>query len=840
MKWGYTWRELRRRPLRTTLTFLGIVIGVAALVSIMITVETTRRAYGDMYASLAGRAALEVRTVDDGGIDAGLVGTVKNVEGVRHAVPVVQIPAVLLGPKGRSIVITIGIDPAQDDAVRDIELRSGRPLAPDTDGVLLDAAFADANGLGVGDEIRLLTRTGGTRAPVAGLIEPGPTSAFQAGAIVLMPLVAAQQRFGFEGKVTAVQLVLEDDDDLADVRGRVADVIPPGHDVAPPAMRAAVTKETLASTEKALQSFSVMSLVAGAFIILNTFLMNLGERRRQLALLRALGATRGQVFRWLSREAFVLGVAGTLVGLACGWMMAGGMLRGMEGIMGTTLSSVRPGVLPFVLGGVLGPSMALLATFVPARRAGREPPIHGITFPRGDEHETPHRWAVRLGTVCLAVAAVVVVLFVGDFLDQEIAGRIMPFSMAVFITGWILVMPVILVPVMRWVAFLARPVMGLEGRVAARHLNRRRTRTALTSGVLFVAVVITIAFGNQIRSNLRDMDTWYDRTIVGDWFVRGAMPATALAAVPTIPESLESDLRAIEGVGPIRKLRFFPSTIEGVPVMVLTVDATGDAALPLDLVKGTFTEVLRGLRSGGIVIGSNLAHRLDKDRGDVLDLQTKDGPRAVPVVGTITAYTNGGMTAYASWATAKQLFGFKGVDVFCVSRAEDAPPDLDERLRALVAREGLLLQSNADLKESIDKTVGGVTGFMWTLLLLTFVVASLGTVNTLTMNVLEQTREIGVMRAVAMTRRQVKRVVRWQAFLLGIASLIPGLVVGLLCTVILHLTTYPLTGIPVAFNLDPAIIVTCSLLAPVTAVAAAVLPGRRAARMRVIQALLQP
>ncbi|MAG58286.1 MAG: hypothetical protein CMJ83_18520 [Planctomycetes bacterium] len=517
MKWSYSLRELRRRPLRSGLTLTGITIGVAAMLSIAITIETTRRAYGDMYTTLAGRAALEVVAIGDGGFDAALVDQLSGTDGVAVAAPVVQMPAVMIGPKGRLVVMVIGIDPERDTAVRDLKLRAGKALAPGGAVVLLDAAFAAANGIGVGDDAPVITRTGGVRLTVCGLMEPGPISAFNAGAVVVMPLSTAKKRFGLGDQINSVQLVLEDDDRANAIRQAVQTSLPDGLSVRPPAARADLVRDTLLSTEQALQSFSIMSLVAGAFIILNTFLMNLAERRRQLALIRALGGTGKQVQWWLLREALLLGLTGTAIGIPLGWLMSFGMLGSMQTLMGVKLSAPVPGVMPFVAAAILGPVMALAATWVPARRAGREPPLNGLTAAAGtDAIESVRRWPLVVGVICITLMAGICVILVGEHLPQRSNEKILPAGMALLMIGGILVMPYLLMPVLRMVVWGLGPFMGFEGRMAARHLDRRRVRTALTAGVLFVAIVISIGFGNQIRSNLRDMDTWYERTFVGD------------------------------------------------------------------------------------------------------------------------------------------------------------------------------------------------------------------------------------------------------------------------------------------------------------------------------------
>ncbi|TMQ33052.1 MAG: FtsX-like permease family protein [Planctomycetota bacterium] len=313
--WKYSAREVRRRPGRSILTLLGIVFGVAAIVAITITTSTTHTAFRSMFEAVAGRAALEVVPSGQGGFDAHVLAAVRAVDGVQAAVPVVQTPAVLLGARGGAGVLVLGIDPRADQQVRTYELREGR-LLDDTDGLLLEAGFAQAQGVSLGQRVRLMTpaaESGGILAaplPVVGLLELDGAATFNGGAVAFMPLATAQRSFGFHERINSIQIVLAEGADAATVQALLQPNLPAGLSVQAPASRGGLAQDSLLSTELGLGSLSVVSLVAGAFVILNAFLMNLGERRRQFAILRALGATRRQVTRLLLREAaFFVGAA---------------------------------------------------------------------------------------------------------------------------------------------------------------------------------------------------------------------------------------------------------------------------------------------------------------------------------------------------------------------------------------------------------------------------------------------------------------------------------------------------------------------------------------------------
>jgi putative ABC transport system permease protein len=192
---------------------------------------------------------------------------------------------------------------------------------------------------------------------------------------------------------------------------------------------------------------------------------------------------------------------------------------------------------------------------------------------------------------------------------------------------------------------------------------------------------------------------------------------------------------------------------------------------------------------------------------------------------------------YLEWETARELLQFEGVDVFLVHAVDGQEAAAGGRLEELSRQEGFMLQSLQEFKDFLDEMIAGVVGFVWLILALLFVVASLGIVNTLTMNVLEQTRELGLLRAVAMTRSQVRKLILAQALGVAAISLIPGLVAGVAIAFLLNRATYPVLGHPVDFRVDPLLLVGTLVVALIVSLAAAWFPARRAARLQVIEAL---
>jgi putative ABC transport system permease protein len=370
-------------------------------------------------------------------------------------------------------------------------------------------------------------------------------------------------------------------------------------------------------------------------------------------------------------------------------------------------------------------------------------------------------------------------------------------------------------------------------------LARHRTRTGLTAGVLFLALVVALSFGHVLLNTLADLRSWYGQTIRADFLVRGSMPDSSFLLATALPETLGPKIAACAGGAVVESLTFLPGRVEDRPALVLARTFAPDRPLPLDLREGEPGLVLRGLLRGEVVLGTALAHQLGLHRGDRVTLATPRGPRRLRVAGTVNEYSLGGQALYLEWKNARRLLDVPGVHAFLVTAGSGTAGAVAPRLRRFCGARALVLQSNGELRQLIDHWFHRVVSLLWGLMALAFVVAALGVVNTLTMNVLEQTRELGILRALGMKRRQVCKVILAQAGGIAALSLIPGAVGGLGLAYLVNRFCAASLGREMVFHIDGLLVAGCCTLAVVVALAAALLPAWRAARLEPIKALRQ-
>jgi putative ABC transport system permease protein len=811
------------------LTLLGISLGLATLVATRLTVHTAHLAYGELFEDAAGGTALEVTSPGQGGFDGRFAPGLASVPGVRSVIPRVQGAAALVGPTGTVSVPVQGVEPESAAAVAGWSLCDGHVLAG-ADEMLLDSDLARGVGLQPGDTARLWAPGGPAELRLVGLLRPRGSGA-ALGGVLVVHLATAQRLFALGDRVNSVQLLLASGADPARVQAEARRLVPSGLTVQLPGSRGELARATLQATELGLDGLSLMALVGAAFIILNTFLLNVGERRRQLAILRALGATRTQVRRLLVREMLLLGVAGTLAGCAGGLLLAQVLLHLMGRIVGVPLPGLHLTAEPFVLAAVAGPCLAIVAAWVPAWCASRRQPLEELLPPRSRPGHRLPRWVCLAGLWALAAGAVLEVALCRGWLPAGISRLLLGPALALLLVGCILALPLLAGLLLRLAATIP---LGLKAALAQQQLRRNCTRTGLTAGVLFLALAVAVGFGQTLRGLAGDLDRWCRQTIVADFLVRGAMPDASFTLAAALPDGLAEEIAKTPNVARVERLAWVPAVANGREVLVLARTFAPDRPLHLDLQEGDEEAVRRGLSRGDVVLGTGLAAKLGLHAGDTLTLQTAKGARQIHVAGTMTEYAVGGMALYLEWATARRLLDVPGPNLLLVTAGPGAAP----ALRALCEQRHLLLQSNAELRGLIEQMLARVTGMLWALMALSFVVAALGVVNTLTMNVHDQTREIGVLRALGLRRGQICHVVLTQAFLLGCISILPGAAAGLGLAYVINRSSAAWVGTTVAFHLDGAVLGGCCALAMALALLAALLPARRAARLPVTHSLL--
>lgn len=836
--------------------------------------ESTRHAYREMFATVTGRSALEVTAAGDSAFDESLLDEVSNTIGVDAAVPLVLGPAkvskvtdadrlistddgdsplisseeleaqqqkeAIENVKRQAKLYMMGIDPARDGQLRDYKLVEGRQIEKAGEIVLGDDLARGLNAT-IGDELKILSRSFSRQSlgeglpivKVVGLVRTTAHSRTQQGGLAIISIDLAQKLFVLEGKINSIQVLIKDQNDVANVAARLNKFLPEGVTARPPASRTQVFADTFLATERGLQVSSVFSMFLAMFIIFNTFLINISERRRQLAIMRTLGATGWQVRKMVLLESFVLGTIGVALGIGLGWFAAGVITNTLANVFEISLEPAEftLWILAQAVGAGFG--MSIAGAYLPARNAGRLTPLEGMSSVSKEDVEgftwrySAFGWLLFFGGGVVLIQA---------FLS------VIPMTFAIYaaafmLLGLVLQIHTVLGPITGIGHALLQPFLKSEATLAWKQILRRRMRSTLTAGVLFVAAAAGISMAYAILDSVEDIRDWYRQAIVGDFFVRAMIPDLATGESAPLPDEIDSDIRSIQGIRSLDTAKFVRSKASGQNVVVIVREYPPSEPVALDLVEGKREGLAARLRSGDVVIGSVLAGRTKLQTGDSIEFETTNGKKPARIAAVANDYLMGGMSVLMARSTAEPLLGVRGVDAYVVKVDPENMSAVKPQLEKICAKYEVLLHSFDDIRKTIDGIIKGTDRALWVLIFLGFLVASFGMVNTLTMNVLEQTRELGMLRVVAMTRSQVFRTILSQALLIGLAGLIPGTLIGLVLSWLLNRAAQLTLNHPIEYGAHPWMVLGVFVGSLILVVLAAAIPARRAANLDIASAL---
>jgi len=415
----------------------------------------------------------------------------------------------------------------------------------------------------------------------------------------------------------------------------------------------------------------------------------------------------------------------------------------------------------------------------------------------------------------------------------------------VLLIGLVLLSGAALSPQARLVGWLVQPFMRVEGALAVKQVLRNYLRSGLTVGVLFIAGSTGVGMANSIMDCVQDVHDWYDQAITGDYIIRSMMPDMATGTAADLPAALGTELEQQKEALHIdfNAASFVEAQVPGagedkeaLTVIVIAREFVSDNPA-FDLIAGERSRLAEQLRKGEVVIGSVLAQKLKLKVGDKLPLETSEGVKQISICGICNEYMVGGLAVHMIRDQAVRWLGVEGVDGYIVKAKDGDAQAIKPQLEAIAKKYDVLLMSQADIRKVVDRIVNGVKWSLWLLVYMGFVVAAFGVVNTLTMNVLEQTRELGLLRIVAMTKAQVWRTIIAQALIIGGVGLPTGIATGVAIAYVLNLAMMPSFGHPIDFHIHPWMLVATFVGAALIVLVAAIIPARRATRINVVEAL---
>jgi len=827
------WRTLRARPLRALLTAAGVGLGVAVLLASLATTRGIDAAIDRTVADLVGRAEVRVSAFREGGLTPLAIDVIRGTEGVAVVSPELERRTFLAPPPGASgpsdPVTLLGIEPSTHRRVHDLVLVAGASLSRmDEPSALVTERLAEQDGYVLGGELTLQGAGAPVRVRIVGLIAGGGPFVGSAGRTVIVPLDLARGVVGIDG-VTRADVLLEPGAGVAEVLERLSlRLVSEPYVVATPRDLAATLHASTQDVQSTIALIAVIALFVGAFLIFNSLSMTVAERAREVGLLRAAGATRGQVVRFVLSGAIAIGLFGSALGVLAGLGLARAMAAFVGSLRGFPAERLESDPSAILVAFSVGVLVTVAAALEPAVRASRISPVEAL---RARLDLAPARRARLLWLVYMfALVALVGLLAWPPTAGNVGAGR----ALAVYaaLLAAVLVSPLLLPGLARLVGLPIGVLLRLEERLARGSMARDRSRTALTLGALTVGLAMVVALGWSAQGAKAAASAWLADVIPGDEVVTSIRPLPADEGVAEVLAAVPGVLR----VSPIAtfNLASHGQRLDGAAVSGADLAADGR----LRIVAGDRAAALAALDAGGAaIVPLATADRLGLGLGDRLDVAALDGTTlslSVVAIAERSIPGQSGESVLVGWADATDRLGVAGADFFAVRFEPEASGS--ERSELEAAARSLALEPNplSRVQGAVTAALGRVYGLFDALALVAVLVAALGIVNALAMSVIERIRELGVLRAIGMSRRQASRMVVVEATVIGIVGSVFGAATGLTVGAILLLlggVAFETAGLPWAS------LATAAVLGIAVSVVAAWWPARVASRVSIVAAL---
>lgn len=839
--WNVGWRYLLARRWQSFLMVLGIALGVAVVVSIDLANASAARAFSLSTESVTGKATHQI---DGGpqGVDEKLYAAIKRQGIVNLAAPVISddVDSPQLGNRPMQL---LGIDPfadapfrpflgaAQDTSISNLSTLTAFFAQPGA--VLISQPVAQRYSLKPGDSLTLEVGGYQKKVFIAGLLVPdSDLSQRTLDGLIIADISTAQELTGMLGRISRIDLILPQNDPQA--VQRIQQWLPTGYRVTPASARTGAIEQMTAAFQLNLSALSLLALVVGLFLIYNTMTFSVVQRRELFGTLRCLGVTRREVFTLVLSEAFLVGLLGGALGIGLGLLLGQVTVRMVTQTVNdlyftTTVQSVGIASQSLVKGSLLGLLATMATAALPAWEAASVPPRAALI--RSGLEAKAHRSVGKAAAGGLACGAAGILLF-----TIPSSNVVLGFTGTLLVVvGFALLAAAVLVLLMRLVVPLTGQIFGWIGRMAPRNLVHSLSRTAVAVAALMVAVAVIIGVGLMIDSFRYTVVIWLRQTLQADIYI--SVPAyNATKAVAVINPQVIHAVQNWPGVARVDTLRStsVDSSIGQVKLDAIQNIDIGKERIFASLI-GDPNTVWSRMQSGGILISEPLANRLKIQRaGVIMRLYTGLGWQNFPILGIYYDYASSEGTV----VMARDIFRRQWQDETLTAlslrlkpgfNADQVAVDLQNHLSN---QQRLLIRPNAALRRDVLTVFDRTFAITVALRILATGVAFIGVLNALLLLQLEKQREVGILRALGMTGRQLWRLVMVETGLMGLTAGVLSMPTGYALAVILvYIINRRSFGWTLQMSIQPVIFLQALAVAMIAALLAGIYPAYKMSRM---------
>ncbi|MEU5465630.1 ABC transporter permease [Streptomyces althioticus] len=784
---------------RMALSAVAVLLSVAFVCGTLVFTDTMGTTFDKLFAATSSDVTVSAKDASDGGettsgngkppvIPAAVVDEVRGAEGVKSAEGTVFSTSVTVVDGDKDSLSPTSGGPTivgswnRNDA-RTMEITDG--AAPKgADQIMVDADTADKHDLALGDEIGVISALGTHTAKISGIADFTVTN--PGAAIFFLDTATAQRTLvGESGVYTNVNVTAAagvSDDQL---KRNVLTALGTDYKVLTAKESADANKESVGDfmgvLKYAMLGFAGIAFLVGIFLIINTFSMLVAQRTREIGLMRAIGSSRKQVNRSVLIEALLLGVVGSVLGVGAGIGLAVGLMK-LMGLMGMELST---GDLTIAwttpaLGLLLGVVVTVLAAYLPARRAGKISPMAALRDAGTPADAKAGRIRGLIGLVLTGAGGYA--LYLAGSADKATEGSLwLGLGVVLSLIGFVVVGPVLASGVVRVLGAVLLRAFGPVGRMAERNALRNPRRTGATGAALMIGLALVACLSVVGSSMVASAGEELDKAVGTDFIIQNDQGQLVT------PEAVEA-VRSTPGVDRITEYKWTqadfttPDGKTSEDTAITAADPTYATDLRVETVAGKLEDAYL---PDSMSVHEDYAKDHDVTLGSKIEVAFKDGTTGSLTVRAITS-SEGVVDAGAMYTSIDTLARYVPADKMPLDQlvfvsAEDGHKDAAYAAlkKSLDGFPQYQVRDQTDYKEALQDQIGQLLNMVYGLLALAIVVAVLGVVNTLALSVVERTREIGLMRAIGLSRRQLRRMIRMESVVIALFGALLGLGLGL-------------------------------------------------------------
>src|SRR6478735_5049906 len=846
--WKVTLKGIWAKKVRFLLTGVAVMLGVAFVSGTFVLTATISNTFNGLFDDIYQHTDAVVRAKEEfsgqgfgnegrGTVGADLLPTVRGADGVAAADGTVQGLAVIVDKKGDALgsngqgAPTLGFSFIRDRDLSTIHVVQGRgPRGPDE--VVIDKGSADDAGYKVGDTIPVITKAGRNEYTLSGIVKFGSTNSLLGTTIAAFAPSTATRVLGTEGQFQAIDVKagggVSQNEVVANIRtalkgepGTEKIEVISGKDITEESQ--SNLKDNLSFFNTFLLIFGVVALLVGSFIIFNTFSIVVAQRSRELALLRAIGAGQSQVLGSVLFEAVLVGLVASTAGFVLGIFLAVG-LKALLGALGLDIpaSDIAIPAAAFIWSYVLGMIVTVVAAIAPALRASRIPPIAAMRDSSIDKSSTsPRRAVIGILVTLIGLAFLLLGLFGNSGLLYVGLG------MGVVFLGVAVLGPMIAAPISGALGIPIQKFKGVTGVIARENAMRNPKRTSATAAALMIGVALVgliTVFAASARTSVNaaiDRSMKADYVITSPGFGQGSIPLEAQRSLAELPE-----VTSASGI------RSGQAKIDGSVTQIIAADpAKIDSLFDLEPKEGQISE----LSANGIAVLDSTASDNGWKLGQKVPITfAQTGTQQFTVE---SIYTQSGFTNYVITIDAyeKNFTDQLDFQVYVSTKGGVTPANTAAVKKVMHQYPGPKVETRDEYKATQAAQINQFLNLVYVLLFFAIVIALFGIANTLGLSIIERRHELGLLRAVGMTRRQLRSSVRWESVIIALLGTLLGLVIGVVFAWAM-VKALSDEGID-KFSVAPAQLLLIVILAALFGVLAAVWPARRAAKLDVLASI---